>query len=453
MVDDDPSFLKVVSYQVRAMGFDVVTDESAGHALERFSETKPDLVVTDLRMPGIDGLGFMDALKERDSRVPVIVLTAHGTIEKAVEATRRGAFEFLTKPFEKQELEQAINSALRLSSLTQENERLNAALKEKFAFEGIIGSSRSFREVLKMARQLAEVETTVLIQGESGTGKELVARAIHFNSDRKSKPLVTVNCGAIPKELVESELFGHRKGAFTGANSDRKGKFEAADSGTIFLDEIGDLPMNMQVKLLRVLQQKEIDVVGDPRPRPVDVRVIAATNRDLYEMVQQKEFRDDLYYRLSVAPLRIPSLRERREDIPMLVHHFAAKYQERLNKQVEFDPEAIELLQIHDWPGNIRELENIVERLVVFAKGERVRKSDLPSHLSQHAVQTFGDVIIHLPQSGFSLEDLERDLLRAALEMNDWNQTQAARYLGLSRSTLIYRMQKYGLGQEKESGR
>jgi two-component system NtrC family response regulator len=331
-----------------------------------------------------------------------------------------------------------------MADLRAENRRLAQALQEKFKFEGIIGSSSKFREVLEMASQLAAVDTTVLIQGESGTGKELIARALHFNSDRKSKPFVVVNCGAIPADLLESELFGYKKGAFTGATTNKQGKFEVADSGTVFLDEIGELPQNMQVKLLRVIQERKIDVVGDPNPRAVDVRILAVTNKDLYQMVEEGGFREDLYFRLSVAPLYVPPLRERREDIPLLVHHILEKLQEKFQKKVIFDEEVLEAFQQHDWAGNVRELENLVERLVVFDKRGKVTRGDLPSNL-RHSVESLGDVIIHLPEKGFSLDELERDILKAALNRHGWNQTHAARYLHLSRNTLVYRMQKYKL--------
>ncbi len=452
VIDDDRSFLRVLSYQVQEMGFEVSAFESPVAALERLKSGDADVVITDLVMPEMNGLDLLEEIATIDLAIPVIVLTAHGSINLAVEATRRGAFEFLTKPFEKEQLEQVIRNALNLSNLVRENQRLNQAIQDRFKFDGIIGTSGRFREVLRLAEQLAELDTTVLIQGESGTGKELVARAIHYNSPRRNRPFVVINCGAIPKDLMESELFGYRKGAFTGASTDRKGKFETADSGTVFLDEIGELPLNMQVKLLRVLQQKEIDVVGDPRPRPVDVRIIAATNRNLLEMVQQHDFREDLYYRLSVVPLNLPPLRDRYEDIPLLAHHFLQKYQAKLGKTVQLAPEVMEALQGYEWPGNVRELENVMERMVVFARKPLIGLRDLPAMLRVRSIRSLGDVIIHLPEKGFSLEGLEKDILRSALEMHNWNQTRAAAYLRLTRNTLIYRMHKFGLRPEKVTG-
>ncbi len=451
LVDDDRNFLRVLTYHVREFGFHATPASSGKEALERLGEEKIDLVVTDLKMPEMDGIQLLAAIRENFPSLPVIVLTAHGSIDKAVEAIKLGAFDFLTKPFEKEEIHQTMVNALRMADLLLENRDLSRAVSRKFEFDGLVGSSKKIREVFEMAQQLAQVNTTVLIQGESGTGKELLARAIHYNSSRCKRPFIVINCGALPESLIESELFGHRKGAFTGAVSDKKGKFEVADSGTVLLDEVAELPLNMQVRLLRVLQQKEIDVVGDPRPRKVDVRVIAAANRDLRTLTAEGRFREDLYYRLSVAPLYMPPLRERREDIPLLVHHFLRNLAERFGKEVTIQPEAMSELQGYDWPGNVRELENIVERLMVFNKTGVIEVGDLPPHLLRaNRSVGFGNVVMKLPEDGFSLEELEKNLLYEALRRHGWNQSKAARYLGITRNTLIYRMQKFGL---REQGR
>ncbi|HXK59917.1 MAG TPA: sigma-54 dependent transcriptional regulator [Acidobacteriota bacterium] len=451
LVDDDRNFLRVLTYHVREFGFHATPASSGKEALERLGEEKIDLVVTDLKMPEMDGIQLLAAIRENFPSLPVIVLTAHGSIDKAVEAIKLGAFDFLTKPFEKEEIHQTMVNALRMADLLLENRELSRAVSRKFEFDGLVGSSKKIREVFEMAQQLAQVNTTVLIQGESGTGKELLARAIHYNSSRCKRPFIVINCGALPESLIESELFGHRKGAFTGAVSDKKGKFEVADSGTVLLDEVAELPLNMQVRLLRVLQQKEIDVVGDPRPRKVDVRVIAAANRDLRTLTAEGRFREDLYYRLSVAPLYMPPLRERREDIPLLVHHFLRNLAERFGKEVTIQPEAMSELQGYDWPGNVRELENIVERLMVFNKTGVIEVGDLPPHLLRaNRSVGFGNVVMKLPEDGFSLEELEKNLLYEALRRHGWNQSKAARYLGITRNTLIYRMQKFGL---REQGR
>ena len=444
LLDDDKNLLRVLSYHIREAGFDVSPLSSPSEALEILSTESFDLVVTDFRMPEMDGIEFLRRLRARDHELPVIVLTAYGSIDKAVEAVRQGASDFLSKPIEKAQLLHAIRRVLQMVDLVEENRRLTRAVEEKFEFKGIVGSSKRFREVLEMASQLAAVDTTVLIQGESGTGKELLARAIHFNSDRRNRPFVVVNCGAIPEDLMESELFGHKRGAFTGAVADKKGKFEVADTGSIFLDEIGELPMNMQVKLLRVLQQRELDIVGDPHPHTVDVRVLAATHRDLQKMMKEGLFREDLFYRLSVAPLQVPPLRERREDIPLLLQDILDRLNARMGREVRIEPDVVQRLQRYDWPGNVRELENMLERLVVFNRSGTITTGELPENV-RTPKHTIGSVGLELPEEGLSLEDLEKEVLTAALEKHGWNQSRTARYLSITRNTLIYRMQKYNL--------
>ncbi|HSR49401.1 MAG TPA: sigma-54 dependent transcriptional regulator [Acidobacteriota bacterium] len=444
LVDDDKNFLRVLTHHVQEFGHRPAACSSGRVALERLHEEPFDVVITDLKMPQMDGLELLKAVHQLDPDIPVIVLTAHGSIDQAVSAIKAGAYEFLTKPFESEEVELAIDRALQVAGLVKENRELSKAVEEKFEFSGIVGSSGKFREILQLAAQLAEVDTTVLIEGESGTGKELIARAIHYNSARKKKPFVVVNCGAIPENLLESELFGYKRGAFTGAVADKRGKLEAAHTGTVFLDEVGELPMNMQVKLLRLLQEKEVDVIGQTAPRSLDVRILAATNRSLEQMTREGDFREDLYYRLSVAPLQLPPLRERREEIPLLIHHFLDRFNRQFSKNASISQDAVDALCRYDWPGNVRELENIVHRLVVFDRRGRIEADDLPSQF-RRPTRTFGTVVFELPEEGFSLEDLERDLLWAALDKHDWNQSQAARYLDISRNTLIYRMQKYDL--------
>ncbi len=378
LVDDDRNFLRVLGYQVQQFGYDTCCVSSGVQALDRIQESPMDLVVSDLRMPGMDGLQLLERIRRLDPDLPVIVLTAHGSIELAVDAVKSGAADFLTKPFEREEIRHSIRKALKMTRLIRENRRLSREVQRRFEFGGIVGSSKKFQEVLDMARQLAAVATTVLIQGETGTGKELLARAIHYNGPRQERPFVVVNCGAIPRDLMESEMFGHRKGAFTGAIADRRGKFAAADTGTLFLDEVAELPLDMQVKLLRVLQHKEMDVIGDPVPAPVDVRILAATNQDLGRALAEGRFRQDLFYRLSVAPLRIPPLRERREDVPLLIHYFQSELARKLEKEVQFGEEAVSTLQSYGWPGNVRELENVVERLMLFNQSGSVEREDLP---------------------------------------------------------------------------
>ena len=361
-----------------------------------------------------------------------------------------GAFDYLTKPFAREQLRMILSKTFDVAALKQENRRLREVVAERFSFANMIAGSHAMHDVTDVASRVAHTETTVLLYGESGTGKELLAKAIHFHSDRARHPFVVVNCAAIPESLLESELFGHRRGSFTGAVTDRQGKFEAANKGTIFLDEIGELPLLMQVKILRVLQDREIDKVGESRPVKIDVRIIAATNRDLEKMVADGGFRDDLYYRLAVVAIRMPPLRERADDIPLLVEHFVDKHAARLGRPcAQHRSRRLFGASIcTHGPGNIRELENVVERALVLDRDGVIGLDDLPDRLRVRE-QGLGRLRIELPDEGLSLETVERDLLQAALEKHDWNQTKAAAYLDITRSALLYRMQKFGLEKPK----
>jgi two-component system NtrC family response regulator len=445
LIDDDPSLRRVVEYNLREDGFAVVAAASGEEGLAAFQAQSVDLVLSDIRMSGIDGVQLLGRIKALAPEVPVVLLTAHGTIASAVEAIKLGAFDYLTKPFDRDRLKATVRKALEMAALAAENRQLREVIADRFSFPSMIAGSRAMRAVTDTAARVADTDTTVLLEGESGTGKELLAKAIHFHSGRAHGPFVTINCGAIPEQLLESELFGHRRGSFTGAIADKKGKFETADRGTIFLDEIGELPLILQVKLLRVLQEREIDKVGDPRPIKVDVRVIAATNRDLEKMVADGGFRDDLYYRLAVVPIRLPPLRERADDVPPLVEHFLDKHATRLKKpRAKIDRAVYAAFNRYAWSGNIRELENVVERALVLDRDGRIGLDDLPPRL-QAADHQVGALRMELPDDGVSLEQVEKDLLIAALQKHDWNQTRAATYLKITRSTLIYRMQKFGL--------
>jgi two-component system NtrC family response regulator len=439
----------VVEYNLAEEGYGVVTASDGAAGLRAFQDGSVDLVLTDVRMPDMDGLELLTRLKTMQPDLPVIVLTAHGTIDSAVEAMKLGAFDYLTKPFNRDQLKAAARKALEVAALTSENRQLRLVVAERFSFASMIAGSRAMRAVTDTASRVAQGDTTVLLEGESGTGKELLAKAIHFHSPRARAPFITINCGAIPENLLESELFGHRRGAFTGAVNDKKGKFEVADRGTIFLDEIGELPQLLQVKILRVLQEREIDKVGETRPIKVDVRVIAATNRDLDKMIADGVFRDDLYYRLAVVSIRVPPLRERTDDIPFLVDHFLQKHSERLGRQRPgVDKPVYSAFNLYSWPGNIRELENVIERALVLDKDGLLGLDDLPDRLRtrEHRI---ANLRMELPDEGISLEDVERELLLAALEKHNWNQTKAAAFLNITRSTLLYRMQKFGLERVK----
>ncbi len=449
LIDDDDSLRRVAEYNLREEGYDVVTAAAGAEGLQLFRDRSIDLVLTDIRMPEMDGLDLLARLKAIQPDLPVVLLTAHGTISSAVEAMKLGAFDYLTKPFDRDRLRATVRKALDMAALATENRQLRQVIAERFSFANMIAGSRAMRAVTDTAGRVAQTETTVLLDGESGTGKELLAKAIHFHSSRSRGPFVTINCGAIPEQLLESELFGHRRGSFTGAVADKKGKFEVADRGTIFLDEIGELPLMLQVKILRVLQEREIDKVGDTRPIKVDVRVIAATNRDLEKMIADGTFRDDLYYRLAVVSIRMPPLRERADDIPLLVDHFLDKHAGRLGKpRPQVDKRVYAAFNRYAWPGNIRELENVIERALVLDRDGVLAMDDLAERL-QSAERQVGTLRMELPDEGISLEEVEKELLRAALHKHSWNQTRAAAYLRITRSTLLYRMQKFGLERPK----
>jgi DNA-binding NtrC family response regulator len=446
VVDDDSSFRRVVEYQLRQAGYDVLKAEDGKKALEIFSQIRCHAVLTDLDMPELSGNELLKAVKQQSPDTPVIVITAYGTIDSAVEAMRAGAFNYVTKPVNRDALLHTLEQALKFSGLITENRNLRQAISATFKFEGIVGGSKAMQRVIDQATQLARVDTTVLISGESGTGKEILAKAIHYNSPRSGKPFVVINCGAIPDTLIESELFGYRKGAFTGATINKMGKFEAADGGTVFLDEISELPAQLQVKILRVVQENEIDVIGENNPRKVDVRIIAATNRDLRHMAADGQFRQDLFYRLSVAPLHLPPLRERKEDIPLLVRSFAERICQRFGRPpVNIGNPIFRKLQIYAWPGNVRELENAIERLIVFSRDNTASMEDLPDEVLQPQL-TIGKALLHIPPDGLSMAELEKELVIEALERNQWHQTRAAAFLRISRNVLVYRMQKYRLG-------
>ena len=442
VVDDDPSLRRVTEYTLEQAGYRVVTAADGQEGVQLFLARQPAVVVTDLQMPKLSGTELLAKVKAARPETLVIVITAFGTIEQAVEAMKQGAHDFLTKPVSRDALLLAVNKAFALLGLQEENRRLRERLGQQVEFSHLIGSSDAMRGVLEIVRRAAPSDATVLLSGESGTGKELVARAIHQASDRRNGPFVAINCAAIPTELLESELFGHRRGAFTGAVADRVGKFERAGGGTIFLDEIGELPATLQPKLLRVLQEQEIEPVGG-QPKRIDVRVVAATNRDLEAALSSGTFREDLYYRLAVIPVTLPPLRERPDDIPLLARHFLAKHGE---PGLRISDAAMALLIAYPWPGNVRELENTVQRMVVLRRGETLDTADLPDKLRQGQRAPAGEGgVLNLPDEGYALEQLEREAVLQALERCRWNQSRAAAFLRIPRHVLLYRMEKYGI--------
>ncbi len=448
VVDDDSSVRRVLKMQLEEAGYEVALAADGEEAQTLIDETHPKLVITDLRMPCADGLDLLRHIREGLQETTVIIITAFASVDTAVDAMKAGAYDYISKPIDYEALVLAVHRAMERQNLIEEVRNLRAALDGRYGFENIVGRSKPLLRVLEQASRVAQHDSTVLIQGETGTGKELLARAIHHNSRRVSQPFITINCGAIPKDLIESELFGYTRGAFSGAVTAKPGRIEMADGGTLFLDEVGELSLDTQVKLLRLLQHGEVDKLGSTVTKNVDVRVIAATNRNLLAMIDDGAFRDDLYYRLAVVPLVLPPLRERRDDIAELVQHLFRKHKDRHGLPgLRLSPSVVSNLSRYRWPGNIRQLENAVERLVVLAVGDDITESDLPDEF-RTSPQQRDSFLLELPEEGISLEAVERELLVRALEKFNWNQTQAARYLDISRRTLIYRMEKHRLIRE-----
>jgi two-component system response regulator PilR (NtrC family) len=453
VVDDEAPQREIVRRILAAEGYSVETAPGGVEAVARCQKTRFDLVLTDLRMPGIDGLSLVERLTRDDPPTLVVLMTAYGSIDSAQQAMERGAFDYLTKPIGRDELLLTVQRALERIHLTQENRLLRQQLEERFRIEGIVGSHFRMQQIFERIQKVSASSSTVLIIGESGTGKELVARAIHRHSARRDRPFVAVSCAAIPETLLESELFGYEKGAFTGADFRRIGLFEAADRSTLFLDEIAELSVNLQAKVLRALQEKAVRRVGGREDIRVDARIIAATNRDLEADVARGAFREDLYYRLNVVSIVIPPLRERSTDIPQLAEHFVTKHRETSGRSVcGIATEAMRLLMNYHWPGNVRQLEAVIERALLLSNGREIESYDLPIEVrfsdlpaaSSSAVpgRTFA---VEIPTEGLSFERLERDLIVQAMEKSDWVITKAARLLGLSYRTLQYRLEKFGI--------
>ncbi|MFQ5865352.1 MAG: sigma-54-dependent transcriptional regulator [bacterium] len=444
LIDDDESLLQVTAHHLKQAGCQVTTAMNGEEGMEKFKDGSFEVVITDLALPKMNGIEVLKGVRRLNKEVAVIIITAFGTIENAIEACTLGADDYLTKPFSREQLRFVMEKALRLRNLKAENVQLKSELLEKYDFSNIVAKSGKMQEVLKMVGRVAESDATVLILGESGTGKELVARAIHYNSARKDRAFITVNCPSIPENLLESELFGHVRGAFTGATKDRRGKFEQAGGGTIFLDEIGDLKPELQAKLLRVLQEKEIERVGGDKPIKVDIRILAATNQDLEARVKAGAFREDLYYRLTVVPILIPPLRVRKEEIPYLIDHFLYKFAK--GRRLQMSEKVMEALMAYDWPGNVRELENAVERAAILTTTEMITPDVLPPQLRTTRGEIMEGNIIRIPDEGMALEQIERQCIKIALEKSNGNQSRAAKFLQIPRHILLYRMKKLGVG-------
>ncbi|MFZ5642976.1 MAG: sigma-54-dependent transcriptional regulator [Bacillota bacterium] len=443
IIDDEEHMCWALEKAMKQEGYQVTTTTRGRTGIGLIREESPSLVILDLKMPEMDGMEVLKQIKEINPRLPVVMLTAHGTIETAIEAMKMGASDYLTKPFDLDELKLVIKQNLVMSQLVSEVTFLRSELTKKY--RQMVGDGPAISEVRRLIERVANSSATVLITGESGTGKEVAALAIHQNSPRRDYPFVPVNCAALPENLLESELFGHEKGAFTGAMARKMGRFEMADKGTIFLDEITEMPLSMQVKLLRVLQEKSFERVGGTETLHVDVRIIAATNRDLGKAIEEGQFRDDLYYRLNVFHIHLPPLRERKEDIPVLANHFIEKLRPTylVNK---ISDEAMKLLIKYNWPGNIREMQNVLERAAIISHSSEITVDDLPKEFHSAPYKPGGEMVLNIPDSGISLEGLEKELILKALEKSKGNQTRAAQLLGITRSALLYRIQKHGLG-------
>lgn len=458
VIDDHETMRGGVRVALERKGHDVLAVGDGKTGLEQLEQDAFELVITDYKMDGLDGLAVLEAIREKDLDTDVIVMTAYGSVDLAVEAIKKGAVDFVSKPFSPDVIQLKVDKALAHRQmkasherLQQENDYLKTEIAGKFNFGEMIGSHASMKEVFDRVQKAAPIDSVVLILGESGTGKELVARAIHRASPRSEGPFVKVNCGALPKDLVEGELFGHEKGAFTGAVRDKRGRFELADGGTIFLDEVGDLPLDAQVKLLRVLQEKEFERLGGEKTLRVDVRVVAATNRVLKDMVSEGSFREDLYYRLDVIPISLPPLRKRKGDIPELVEHFLHKKSDEMGIQPKkLTDTALKLFQGYHWPGNVRELENVIERMLVLCDGEEIGVADLPFDVHDSEAE---EAVVSLDSGDLSLnarlDGLERDLIVRALEEAGGVKTRAAELLGVKTSALYYKLDKYGLGDSE----
>jgi len=456
VADDERSMREFLEIMLKKEGYQVSLASNGEEVLKLIDKDIFDLALLDLRMPKLDGISALKKIKAISPETIIIMITAYASADTAIKAMKEGAYDYITKPFKVEEIKLIIKNALEKKNLQKENILLKQVVRDRYNFENIVGQSPKMLDLFKLLEKVSPTKTNILITGESGTGKELVAKAIHYNSPRREKPFVTLDCGAIPETLVESELFGHMKGAFTDAIATKKGLFEVADEGTIFLDEISELPLMMQVKLLRVLQDREFKRVGGTEDIRVDVRIISATNKDLEEAVREKRFREDLFYRLNVIQIRLPSLRERKEDIPLLTMHFLKKYSEELGKNIStLSPEALRILMNYDYPGNVRELQNIIERAVALESSQELTAHNLSSYLNEQIPMKRGPLDLEIPNEGIDLEkiveDIEKTLLLKALDKTKGIKKRAAELLHINFRSMRYRLEKYGLNEEADS--
>ncbi len=445
IVDDEKSMCQYLSIMLKKEGYEIKTVNSGKKAVNAIKESNFDVVITDIKMEGMDGIEVLKAVKEIDPTVPVVIMTAYASQKTAIEALNKGAFYYLIKRAKNEEIKMVIRNALDMHKVRNENLFLKKQLKKKDEFKEIIGKSEEIQKVFNLVDKVADTDSTILICGESGTGKELIAKAIHYRSSRANKPFVSINCSALPENLLESELFGHVKGSFTGAIRDKDGLFKVASGGTFFLDEVGETSPAIQVKLLRVLQEREIIPVGGTKPIKVDVRLIAATNADLEKAVKEERFRADLYYRLNVIPINIPPLRDRRDDIPLLVDHFLKLASEKMGRRKGITKQAMDLLINYDWPGNVRELENIMERAVILEEGDEITVDSLPDKIKNH-INSSKKIVMQ--KAKMTLEELDKEYLISVLEETNWQKKKASSILGINASTLYRKIQRYGIKRE-----
>jgi two-component system, NtrC family, response regulator PilR len=453
IVDDNPEVLKLIASILETNEYEVETVSRGESAIKKLESNDYDMVLTDLMMPDVDGMQVLEYVKSRASRTMCIILTGHGTIKSSVEAIKRGAFDYITKPVSPSELLIIVEKALKFKNLEEENIRLKKELKGKYHYKNIIGTSQVVKKIYDLIEKVSDTDGTVLITGASGTGKELIARSIHYNSQRSDKPLVVINCGAVPEALLESELFGHEKGAFTGAYKKRIGRFEMANGGTVFLDEIGEMSPALQIKLLRVLQEQQFERVGGTKTLHVDLRFIAATNKNLTTAINMEKFREDLYYRLNVIPIKVPSLKQRRSDIPLLIDFFLKKFQKTKDKKITgFSQSAMDSMWAYDWPGNVRELENVLKRLTILCEGPVVNMDDLPENIRDVSETSCSDDEVILGDElnlNEAVQDYEKRIILEALEKTNWVKSKAAKLLNINRTTLVAKIKKQNIDIDK----
>ena len=453
IVDDNPEVLKLIANILETNDYEVETASKGESAIKKLESNDYDVVLTDLMMPDVDGIQVLEHVKSRASKTMCIILTGHGTIKSSVEAIKKGAFDYITKPVSASELLIIVEKALKFKNLEEENIRLKKELKGKYHYKNIVGTSQVIKKIYDLIEKVSDTDGTVLITGASGTGKELIARSIHYNSQRSDKPLVVINCGAVPEALLESELFGHEKGAFTGAYKKRIGRFEMANGGTVFLDEIGEMSPALQIKLLRVLQEQQFERVGGTKTIHVDLRFIAATNKNLTTAINMEKFREDLYYRLNVIPIKVPSLKQRRSDIPLLIDYFLKKFQKTKNKKITgFSQSALDALWVYEWPGNVRELENVLKRLTILCEGPVVDLEDLPENIRDvsGAGQMEEEVILGDELNlNEAVQDYEKRIILEALEKTNWVKSKAAKLLNINRTTLVAKIKKQNIDIDK----